>query len=308
MDAYVWGEFQLNDRPLDLRLGQQVLSWGKHLHPGRPQCDQPDRRQRPNHARGRDQGSADSGQPVQSVAWHQRESRPAPFTNWNGAPRYSQVAAPSSPSRMPVSQAAAHCMPFQVERKRNRRTCSWSIRCPAGANMVIPRISDDTPADAGSAPGLLRRRAEQHRACLYVMNYHSRLPYTNAITADYSKRPAAASSYPELPTTRSMVAATPPLAQAPLYQMAFPKTSGCTASVSTPQDPGYSMSGELSHRPNQPIAINGQDFLRQRLSTPSHPSSTNCLAWTFKPRKRPYSGQSRRPLWDTGAGLSAQTG
>lgn len=76
----------------------------------------------------------------------------------------------------------------------------------------------------------------------YVMNYHSRLPYTNAITADYSKRPGSGFFLPGV-TNNPLYGGSnaKPLAQAPLYQMAFPKTSGCTASVSTPQDPGVSL-------------------------------------------------------------------
>ncbi len=268
MDAYVWGEFQLNDRPLDLRLGQQVLSWGEStfIQGGLNVINPIDANALttpgveikealiPVNLFNLSLGISEN---LSTSAFYQLEWR---ATVQPGCGTFFAQSDASQPGCGPLYAVSGRTEAQQ----ENMQLVNPLL--PAGANMVIPRISDDTPADAGQWGVRLDYFAEELNStelAFYVMNYHSRLPYTNAITADYSKRPGSGFFLPGV-TNNPLYGGSnaKPLAQAPLYHMAFPediRLYGISFNTSGPW--GISMSGELSHRPNQPIAINGQDFL-----------------------------------------------
>lgn len=268
MDAYVWGEFQLNDRPLDLRLGQQVLSWGEStfIQGGINVINPIDANALtspgveikealiPVNLFNLSLGLSDN---LSASAFYQLEWR---ATVQPGCGTFFAQSDASQPGCGPLHAVAA-----LTEAQQDNLQLVYP-RLPAGANMRIPRLSDDKPSDSGQWGLRLDYFAEALNStefAFYVMNYHSRLPYTNAATADYSKRPGSGFFLPGVtnnPAYGGSIAN--PLAQAPLYQMAFPediRLYGLSFNTSGPW--GISLAGEISHRPNQPIAINGQDFL-----------------------------------------------
>jgi len=230
MDAYVWGEFQLNDRPLDLRLGQQVLSWGEStfIQGGLNVINPIDANALttpgveikealiPVNLFNLSLGISEN---LSTSAFYQLEWR---ATVQPGCGTFFAQSDASQPGCGPLYAVSGRTEAQQ----ENMQLVNPLL--PAGANMVIPRISDDTPADAGQWGVRLDYFAEELNStelAFYVMNYHSRLPYTNAITADYSKRPGSGFFLPGVTNNPLYgMAATPSRwPKAPLYQMALPR-------------------------------------------------------------------------------------
>ncbi|SEK22615.1 Protein of unknown function [Atopomonas hussainii] len=268
MDAYVWGEFQLNDRPLDLRLGQQVLSWGEStfIQGGLNVINPIDANALtspgveikealiPVNLFNLSLGLSDN---LSASAFYQLEWR---ATVQPGCGTFFAQSDASQPGCEPLYAVAG-----RTEAQQDNLQLVNPL-LPVGANMRIPRLSDDTPSDGGQWGLRLDYFAEALNStefAFYAMNYHSRLPYLNAITADYSRRPGSGFFLPGVTNNPAYGGSNAnPLAQAPQYQMAYPKDIrlyGLSFNTSGPW--GVSLAGEISHRPNQPIAINGQDFL-----------------------------------------------
>lgn len=268
MDAYVWGEFQVGEQSLDLRLGRQVLSWGEStfIQGGINVINPIDANALTSPGIEIKEAlipvnlfnlSLGLSENLSTSAFYQLEWRASVQP---GCGTFFAQSDASQPGCGPLYAVAG-----RTEAQQDNLQLVNPL-LPAGANMRIPRIGDDEAADSGQWGLRLDYFAEALNStefAFYTMNYHSRLPYTNAITADYSKRPGSGFFLPGVTNNPAYGGSNAkPLAQAPLYQMAFPediRLYGMSFNTSGPW--GMSLSGELSHRPNMPIAINGQDFL-----------------------------------------------
>lgn len=268
MDAYVWGEFQLGERPVDVRLGRQVLSWGEStfIQGGINVINPVDANAinspgveikealLPVNLLSLSLGVSEN---LSASAFYQLEWESTVLPGCGTFFAQSDAVPPGCGPLYAVSS-------LTEEQQENLQLVNPML--PAGSNMVIPRQADDKPGDRGQWGLRLDYFAESLNNTefgLYVMNYHSRLPYTAATTADYDKRPGSGFFLPGV-TNNPAYGGSPrnPLAQAPGYRVVFPENIrlyGLSFNTSGPG--GISIAGELSHRPNMPVAINGQDFL-----------------------------------------------
>lgn len=268
MDAYLWGEFQFNERPLDIRLGRQVLSWGEStfIQGGINVINPIDANALTSPGVEIKEAlipvnlfnlSLGLSENLAASLFYQLEWR---ATVQPGCGTFFAQSDASQPGCGPLYAVAGRT----EQQQDNLQLVSPLF--PAGANMRIPRLQDDEASDSGQWGLRLDYFAEALNStefAFYAMNYHSRLPYTNAITADYNQRPGSGFFLPGVTNNPAYGGSNAsPLTQAPSYQMAFPediRLYGLSFNTSGPW--GLSLAGELSHRPNQPIAINGQDFL-----------------------------------------------
>ena len=271
MDAYVWGEFEVADRPLDIRFGRQVLSWGEStfiqgginvINPidanaiTRPGVELKEALLPVNMI------SASFGltENLSAEAFYQLEWQ---STVLPGCGTFFSQSDAIPPGCGPLYAVSG----LTEEQQEDMSLVNPAL--PDTANMVLQRRADDTPSDSGQWGIALRYFAEwlnDTEFGLYVINYHSRLPYVGAITADYDDRPG--NGFFLNGVTNNLAYCPPPgapcspFAQGPEYLAAFPKDIrlyGLSFNTSGPF--GMSLSGEISHRPDMPIAINGQDFL-----------------------------------------------
>lgn len=267
MDAYVWGEFEIAERPLDVRVGRQVLSWGEStfiqgginvINPvdvnaiTRPGVEIKEALL-PVNMVSLSMGLTDN---ISASAFYQLE--------WQGTvlPGCGTFFA-TSDSIQPGCGPLYAVSGLTEEQQENMSLVNPAL--PDSANMVLPRLSDDEPSDSGQWGVALNYFAEwlnDTEFGLYMINYHSRLPYVSAQTADYDDRPGNGFFLNGVSNNPAYGDASIPMVKGPEYRAMFPENIrlyGVSFNTSGPF--GMSIAGELSYRPDMPIAINGQDFL-----------------------------------------------
>ncbi len=267
MDAYLWGEFDVADRPLDVRVGRQVLSWGEStfiqgginiINPvdvnaiNRPGVEIKEALLPVNMI------SLSFGltENISASAFYQLEWQ---STVLPGCGTFFAASDSIQPGCGPLYAVSG----LTEEQQEHMSLVNPAL--PDSANMVLPRLSDDSPADTGQWGIALNYFAEwlnDTEFGLYMINYHSRLPYVAAQTADYDDRPGNGFFLNGISNNPAYGDATIPMVKGPEYQAVFPEDIRLYgASFNTSGPLGMSVSGEVSYRPDMPIAINGQDFL-----------------------------------------------
>ncbi len=267
MDAYAWGEFELGERMLDVRLGRQVLSWGEStfiqgginiINPvdvnaiTRPGVEIKEALLPVNML----SLSLGLSENLSASAFYQLQWRSSVLPGCGTFFAQSDAVQPGCGPLYAVSG-------LTEEQQENMSLVNPAL--PASANMVLNRQADDNATNHGQWGMRLNYFAEALNFTefgFYMLNYHSRLPFTAATTADYDDRPGSGFFLNGITNNPAYGNASIPFVQGPEYQVVYPENIrlyGLSFNTSGPM--GVSLAGEVSHRPDMPIAINGQDFL-----------------------------------------------
>lgn len=266
MDAYLWAELELFDSPIDVRLGRQVVNWGESTFI---------------------QGGINVINPVDANAI----SRPGVEIKEALLPvnmlslamgltenlsaeaffqlEYQNTVLPGCGTFFAGTDAIQPgCGPlFAVSGLTEEQQSDMSLvnpALPSSANMIIQKEGEDKPKgdQFGISFKYFSEALNSTEFGFYYLNYHSRLPYTSAITADYDDRPGNGFFLNGITNNPAYGNAAIPFVQGPKYIVDYPESIelyGLSFNTSGPF--GSSLGGEISHRPEMPLQINGQDFL-----------------------------------------------
>lgn len=240
LDAFVYGSFEAGDMPLDLRLGSQVVSWGEGTFI---------------------RGGINSINPVDVSAFR----RPGAEIKEGLLPVPMLYAALGLSDNL--SLEAFYQLKWEKTQIEGCGTyfsnVDWAASgcdrlvfassVPDATGLAInaygERLADDTPDDAGQFGLAARYYSEEldTEFGAYYLNYHSRVPYVSAYrtTSDF-------------PTVSNPFTNTVANAQ---YQISFPEDIQLFGVSAATNIDSWALSGEISHRPNLPIQLNGNDIL-----------------------------------------------
>ena len=287
LDAFVYHNYELLERPGHIRLGQQVVSWGESTFIGgginaiNPWDVAALRRPGAELKEGLlpvpmlfvSQRLTDS---VNLEAFYQFKWEPYVLDNC-GTFFGSDVAAPGCLDNFTVlSGELAPLAPISEAHGYGYQATSEGV--------IIPREKDKEAKNLGQWGVALRWQTDNAEFGFFAMNYHSRVPFLGY-------RAAAADVYGELNSIlgsavnsgitdaevlEGLMAATV-LGNA-TYFMDYPENQrlyGLSFATSLPS--GTAWSGEVSHRPNAPIGLNATD-MTMALLTPVDPTVSNLEA------------------------------
>lgn len=270
LDAFVYHNYDIADRPGHLRIGQQVVSWGESTFIGgginaiNPWDVAALRRPGAELKEGlipvqmlfASQRLADS---LNLEAFYQVKWEPYILDNC-GTFFGSDVAAPGCNSNFTVldSQLAA-LAPIAAAHGQGYQTTYEGV--------VIPRMKDKKPGNQGQWGAALRWQTDQSEYGFYFINYHSRVPfltYKAAPSDTYASLGGMMGTAGALgitdPTTLEGLMAGSVLGNS-RYYMSFPKNIHLFgASFATTLPTGTAWSGEVSYRPNAPVGYNATDM------------------------------------------------
>lgn len=247
LDAFVYGSFEIGDKPLDVRLGKQVVSWGESTFI---------------------QGGVNSINPVDVSAFR----RPGAEIKEGLLPVNMLFANMGLTDNLSVEGF------YQLEWAKTEidgcgtyfstadfaadgcNGVTFASSLPDAQNLLVPgaklnRQADNTPKDSGQFGFALRYYAENvdTEFGAYYLNYHSRAPYINGYRSNTGFNSLAVTGDMDLDFDGS-------------YQIAFPEdiqVLGLTAATNLGT---WAVSGEMSYRPDMPIQINGNDLLYSLLT------------------------------------------
>ncbi|WP_445177777.1 DUF1302 domain-containing protein [Pseudomonas sp. McL0111] len=239
LDAYVWKDFQIDDHPLNVKVGNQVLSWGESLliQNGINVINPLD-----ISAFNRPGVEIKEGQlPVEMVSFSFGISDTLNlegFYQYNWRPSVLDGCGTFFASSDAIQKGCGPLYLSQVQTDQQMQ---------AAGLYASPR-GNESPSDNGQFGFALRNMIpalNDAEAAIYYINYHSRLPYFTLDARNAS-----------LPGTF------PGGIQAPTYAAAFPENIHLYGISLNGVEPisGISLAGELSYRPNMPLAINAPDI------------------------------------------------
>lgn len=236
LDAYVFGDFDIADRPLHLRAGNQVVNWGEGLF---------------------FQNGLNAINPLDVAALRRPGSQlkeallPVPllYANLGLTDSLSLEAFYQLKWRETVLEG---CGTYFASLDMLQDGCFGVDVTGAGnpndefayANdLIVRRSSDDEPSDQGQMGMSLRYFAESigTEFGAYAMNIHSRTPLTGAHT---DLRPGAGPGW--IPGLQASNAD---------YFVTFPEDVRIFGLSFSTNVAGASVFGEYSYRPNQPVAL-----------------------------------------------------
>ncbi|WP_299734295.1 DUF1302 domain-containing protein [uncultured Endozoicomonas sp.] len=259
LDAYGWTYFDVGEVPVDVRLGKQVISWGEGMFL---------------------QGGINVINPVDAAAFN----RPgvelkegllpveALYTSMGLTPEVTLEAFYQMNWRPTVLDG---CSTFFATTDAIQPGCEGIYTQANKSNAeeealgrsVIDRTADELPGDSGQWGVSFKYYAEALNGTefgLYAMNYHSRLPFVNAVNADWSGISGVPSGDVDFPINITPGGPSPTIrfVEGATYNAAFPEDIKLYGlSFNTSLDSGWSISGELSYRPDMPQQININDLL-----------------------------------------------
>ncbi|MDG1581772.1 DUF1302 domain-containing protein [Pseudomonas sp. GOM6] len=129
--------------------------------------------------------------------------------------------------------------------------------------LVVPRGGDRDARDSGQWGVALRWLGDDTEYGAYFMNYHSRTPNAAYMTGSAAQIQSAF-------TTANGSLAQPILLGTGEYYLEYPediRLYGLSFSTTLPS--GTAWSGEISYRPNMPLAINGTDMTAKLATVPA---------------------------------------
>ncbi|KEQ19466.1 DUF1302 domain-containing protein [Endozoicomonas numazuensis] len=281
LEAYGWAELDVAEKPLDVRVGKQVLNWGEStfmqnginaINPldaaafNRPGVELKEGLLPVELV----YGSLGVSNNLTLEAFYQFKWRP---TVMDGCGTFFATTDAIQPGCSPI-----YTSPVLPE---NNQLHGGGV-IPAGSHTTIQRAADQVPGDSGQWGVSLKYFAENLNSTefgFYFMNYHSRLPYLNAIAANPANRafgsPTDSADFftgQVHPTFGSV------FIEGAQYSAVYPEDIRLYGiSFNTSFDSGWSMSGEISHRPNLPIQINVNDILTTSLGQGTSPYEQSVL-------------------------------
>lgn len=261
LDAFIYGEFELGDVIADVRLGRQVVSWGESTFI---------------------QGGINSINPVDVSAFR----RPGAEIKEGLLPVnmvYTNLGLTDNASLELFYQldwekteidacgtyfstndfAADGCNYVTVIKSDKDAFAPVNPLNPAaGGGFYADRDPDIEPKDDGQYGLALRWYSDEldTEFGFYHMNYHSRLPFINALRSNtVSLNPAApAGAIPVFIPGRDAIN--------PGYFLVFPEDIKMYGVSFASNVGSVALSGELSYRENLPVQINGADILNPLLT------------------------------------------
>lgn len=275
LDAYVWKDLELAERPLGLKLGKQVLSWGEALliqnginiiNPldasafNRPGVEIKEA-QLPVEMLSFSFGLSDR---LNLEGFYQYNWRPGVI---DGCGTFFSPSDVIQPGCGPIFLSPALSDP----------------QMQASGLFVAPRGNE--PASDWGQYGLALRSLipalNDAEAAFYYLNYHSRLPYATFDAFDRSQPGSFLGRF-----------------QNPSYAAAFPediRLYGLSLNGVEPNS-GVSLAGELSYRPNLPIAFNGPDATATAVLG-AGASTAIAVPAGFMGSGQRLDGWTRKPVW-----------
>ncbi|WP_245583272.1 DUF1302 domain-containing protein [Oceanospirillum beijerinckii] len=247
LDAFVYGSFEIGDKPLDVRLGKQVVSWGESTFI---------------------QGGVNSINPVDVSAFR----RPGAEIKEGLLPVNMLFANMGLTDNLSVEGF------YQLEWAKTEidgcgtyfstadfaadgcNGVTFASSLPDAQSLMVPgaklsRQVDNTPKDSGQFGFALRYYAEDvdTEFGAYYLNYHSRSPYINGYRSNTGFNSLAVTGDMDLDFDGS-------------YQIAFPEDIQVLGLTAATNLGSWAVSGEMSYRPDMPIQINGNDLLYSLLT------------------------------------------
>ena len=238
LDAYVWKDFQIAEHPLNVKVGNQVLSWGEALliQNGINVINPLD-----VSAFNRPGVEIKEGQlPVEMISFSfglTDTTNLEGFYQYNWRPSVLDGCGTFFASSDAIQKGCGPLYLSQVQTDQQMQA----------SGLYATSRGNESPSDDGQFGFALRQMIpalNDAEAAVYFINYHSRLPY---FTLD-AKNTAIRGTFPGR-------------IQAPSYAAAFPEDIRLYGISLNGVEPitGISLAGEVSYRPNMPLAINAPD-------------------------------------------------
>jgi hypothetical protein len=238
LDAYVWKDFQVAEHPLNVKVGNQVLSWGEALliQNGINVINPLD-----VSAFNRPGVEIKEGQlPVEMISFSfglTDTTNLEGFYQYNWRPSVLDGCGTFFASSDAIQKGCGPLYLSQVQTDQQMQA----------SGLYATSRGNESPSDDGQFGFALRQMIpalNDAEAAVYFINYHSRLPY---FTLD-AKNTAIRGTFPGG-------------IQAPSYAAAFPEDIRLYGISLNGVEPitGISLAGEVSYRPNMPLAINAPD-------------------------------------------------
>jgi hypothetical protein len=280
LDAYVWKDFQVAEHPLSVKVGNQVLSWGESLliQNGINVINPLD-----VSAFNRPGVEIKEGQlPVEMVSFSfglTDTTNLEGFYQYNWRPSVLDGCGTFFASSDAIQKG---CGPLYLSQVLTDQQMQAS-------GLYAPSRGNESPSDNGQFGFALRQMIpalNDAEAAIYFINYHSRLPY---FTLD-AKNTAVRGTFPGG-------------IQPPTYAAAFPEDIRLYGISLNGVEPitGISLAGEVSYRPNMPLAINAPD-INVAVITGAAGSSWVQLPTGFNiNRGDRYDGWERKGVWQATA-------
>lgn len=239
LDAFVWGDFEIAEMPLNVRVGRQVLSWGESTFI---------------------QGGISSINPVDASAFRRPGAEikegllpvNMAFTSIGLTANTTLEAFyqlqwektrtdPCGTFFSTIDFVADGCGPVLLSHSEDEITGNFY-------NLsIVPRMSDDEPKDDGQFGLALRTYTDLLGGTefgVYYMNIHSRMPY---ISGQPLVDPRSGANF-----TQSRLE----------YQIAYPEDiqiMGVSIATSLPN--GASLGGEITYKPDLPLQWNAFELI-----------------------------------------------
>ncbi|UVM07249.1 DUF1302 domain-containing protein [Pseudomonas laurylsulfatiphila] len=285
LDAYVWKDFQVADHPLNVKVGNQVLSWGEALliQNGINVINPLD-----ISAFNRPGVEIKEGQlPVEMVSFSfglTDTTNLEGFYQYNWRPSVLDGCGTFFASSDVIQPGCGPLYLSQVQTDDQMQA----------AGLYATSRGNESPSDYGQFGFALRQMIpalNDAEAAIYYINYHSRLPYFTLDARNTS-----------LPGTF------PGGTQAPSYAAAFPENIHLYGISLNGVEPvtGISLAGELSYRPNMPLAINAPDVNVAVISGPGGSSWVQLPDGFSTTNGSQFDAWERKGVWQmTGSATQA---
>ncbi len=240
LDAFVYGSFDVNEMPLDLRLGSQVVSWGESTFI---------------------RGGINSINPVDVSA----------FRRPGAEIKEGLLPVPMLYGSLGLTDNLSLEGFYQLQWKKTEiegcgtyfSTVDWAAdgcnglayaaSVPDATNILIDAVGErrrDRDASDSGQFGLAARYYSEKLDTefgVYYLNYHSRVPFVSAYRTTTN-----------FPATRNLLTNAVESAE---YGVFFPEDIELYGLSAATNVGNWALSGEISYRPNLPIQINGNDLL-----------------------------------------------
>jgi hypothetical protein len=280
LDAYVWKDFQFAEHPLSVKVGNQVLSWGESLliQNGINVINPLD-----VSAFNRPGVEIKEGQlPVEMLSFSfglTDTTNLEGFYQYNWRPSVLDGCGTFFASSDAIQKG---CGPLYLSQVLTDQQMQAS-------GLYAPSRGNESPSDNGQFGFALRQMIpalNDAEAAIYFINYHARLPY---FTLD-AKNTAVRGTFPGG-------------VQPPTYAAAFPediRLYGISLNGVEPNT-GISLAGEVSYRPNMPLAINAPDINVAVITGAAGSSWVQLPAGFNINRGDRYDGWERKGVWQATA-------
>ena len=285
LDAYLWKDFVVADRPLNVKVGNQVLSWGESLliQNGINVINPLD-----VSAFNRPGVEIKEGQlPVEMLSFSLGLTDTLNlegFYQYNWRPSVLDGCGTFFASSDAIQKGCGPLYLSQVQTDQQMQS----------SGLYATSRGNESPSDNGQFGFALRNMIpalNDAEAAIYFINYHSRLPYFTLDARDVTQ-----------PGTF------PGGIQNPSYAAAFPediRLYGFSLNGVEPNS-GISLAGEISYRPNMPLAINAPDINVAVISGPGGSSWVDLPSGFDNTHGDRYDGWVRKGVWQmTGSATQA---